>query len=181
MRLLLWVLLATVITILSSADVASSKATPATINSDLPVRELTAETNTNGKRHLRGDEMRDFEDDDDYDDEERGISDVVNRMKASLTGSVATRMKVTLGKMQSTANKKMQKFMIERLFRWVYKRGETPLSVRTKTMGQKNYWSARTERGTREEWQCLGSTSNADSTAACAAEEAKMKHKEVSR
>ncbi|EGZ10735.1 hypothetical protein PHYSODRAFT_317825 [Phytophthora sojae] len=172
MRLLLWVLLATVITILSSADVASSKATPATINSDLPVRELTAETNTNGKRHLRGDEMR---------SPWTLKTTTTTTTKSAGSPTVATRMKVTLGKMHSTANKKMQKFMIERLFRWVYKRGETPLSVRTKTMGQKNYWSARTERGTREEWQCLGSTSNADSTAACAAEEAKMKHKEVSR
>ncbi|EGZ18659.1 hypothetical protein PHYSODRAFT_286098 [Phytophthora sojae] len=128
MRLLLWVLLATLVMLLSSTDAASAKlssSASAKIDSDIPVRGLVAEYNHVGKRKLRGNELV-AEDDDD--EEERGlpVSSLLNRWKSSLQ------------EIQRTTSYKIKKYLVEKFFRWIYRQGVNPVTLRARMMGKDN-------------------------------------------
>ncbi|KAH7465559.1 RxLR effector protein Avrblb1 [Phytophthora ramorum] len=143
MRLLLWVLLMTLVTLLASADADASKIANAdsTMTSKLDsiqarallARALSAEFNADGKRSLRvhdngngGGESYTGEE-----DEERAISisSILDKIKTFL-GNFTKRMVVGV-------TKKINKWNGD-LAMQLYKKGETPISLQAKGWGSKN-------------------------------------------
>ncbi|KAL4145221.1 hypothetical protein PRNP1_012894 [Phytophthora ramorum] len=146
MRLLLWVLLVTVVTLLASADAESSKIanvdTPTTSKLGSieapapPARALSPEYTADGKRSLRVHGNDDDATDDNggnelytgEDEEERAIliSDALGQIKASL-GKLSNSMSAAVINRLNI----FSDIMAMRL----YKMGETPISVQAKTLG----------------------------------------------
>ncbi|KAF1775900.1 hypothetical protein GQ600_10017 [Phytophthora cactorum] len=140
MRWLIWTVLFTLAMLLATTDASTFRPNLeiATKNSKLaatfPARALSSEYNSNEKRILRGNNNKISTSELKTEDEERGILD-------------------------SLVNK-----LVTRLFKWLYNRGETPLSLRTKMMGHdyflvgdyKVWWEQVRATGRMPKWQGNG-------------------------
>ncbi|ETK71784.1 hypothetical protein F441_21518 [Phytophthora nicotianae CJ01A1] len=85
-------------------------------------------TMMNKRRSLRGDTTKIDTKQANTDDEERAVSlsNIVERAKTALNGAKAT---------ASVKAKKLSEPILERLLKILYKKGETPVSIRAKLMG----------------------------------------------
>nr|KAH7499620.1 RxLR effector protein Avrblb1 [Phytophthora ramorum] len=148
MRLMLWVLLVTLVTLLASTDAALSKIayvdTPNTSKLELieatasPARGLSSEYIADGKRSLRvrANDNGTNDDDDDkpyagWDEEERMIS----------ISSILDRIKSFLVKLSNTLTGRVTKRVNEigeDLAMTLYRQGETPISLQAINMGSGN-------------------------------------------
>ncbi|KAH7465539.1 RxLR effector protein CRE2 [Phytophthora ramorum] len=148
MRLLLWVLLVTLVTLLASTDAAPSKIananTPKTSKLESietpasPARGLSSEYIADGKRSLRvhanDNETNDEDDNKPYagwDEEERMIS----------ISSILDRIKAFLGKLSNTMTDRVTKRVNEigeDLAMTLYREGRTPISLQAMNMGSGN-------------------------------------------
>ncbi|KAH7465565.1 RxLR effector protein 24 [Phytophthora ramorum] len=146
MRLLLWVLLVTLVTLLASADAESSKIanvdTPATSKLGSieapapPARALSPEYTADGKRSLRVHGNDDDATDDNggnelytrEDEEERAmsISSILDNMKTYLGGWTNI--------MSASVNTQLYKWVDDLAMR-LYKRGVTPTSFKARNLG----------------------------------------------
>ncbi|EGZ17055.1 hypothetical protein PHYSODRAFT_285869 [Phytophthora sojae] len=125
MRLLLWIFLATLITLLSSVGADSTRVTNSATTDSEPAFALSATYNANKKKNLRLDEKEGDADVDDYGDGERGVS--------------TSSLKNHLGKLKTTLTTKLRDIFGAGFTRIMYRQGETPISVRAKKMGEKSF------------------------------------------
>ncbi|KAE8900665.1 hypothetical protein PF005_g30893 [Phytophthora fragariae] len=131
MRLLLWVLLATLLTLLSSTNASSSKLSnkpdAANVDSTFPVPATYPGYNGKPSRGLRADE-REVPGNDGSVEEERAfsVSNILNRGKQALR----TRL--------SAQAQKLLEYTVKRAFIHAYKKGITPETLfnRAKMMGK---------------------------------------------
>ncbi|KAE8981267.1 hypothetical protein PR003_g24668 [Phytophthora rubi] len=132
MRLLLWVLLATLLTLLSSTNASSSKLSnkPDAANVDSTFAVPATYPGYNGKlsRGLRAD-AREVAVNDDSVEEERAFS-VSNILKRG-TQALRTRL--------SAQAQKLLDYIVTRAFIHAYKKGTTPATLRARMMGENNH------------------------------------------
>ncbi|KAL4116629.1 hypothetical protein PRIC2_012081 [Phytophthora ramorum] len=148
MRLLLWALLVTLVTLFASTDAVSSKIANAnTMKTSkvesietpvVTVRELSSEDIADGKRSLR---VRGNDDvpDDDEDDESYAVKN--DEERAILISSISNRLKASLGQLKSSISAVVTKQLYKiagALAMKLYRMGETPISFRAKNLGARN-------------------------------------------
>ncbi|KAE9284406.1 hypothetical protein PF008_g27164 [Phytophthora fragariae] len=132
MRLLLWVLLATLLTFLPSTNATSSKLSnpdAATVDSTFPVPAAYAGYDVKRSRRLRADDTEVAVNDDSVEEERAfSVSNILNRASKALR----TRL--------SAQAQKALDFMVKRAFTYGYKHGVTPEALRARMMGKNNHY-----------------------------------------
>ncbi|KAL4116615.1 hypothetical protein PRIC2_012067 [Phytophthora ramorum] len=141
MRLMLWILLVTVVTLLASTDAADTTTTSKLESIEAPAllaRALSPEYTADGKRSLRVRGNVDATDDDGGDESYTVDND---EERAILISSISNRMKASLGQLESSISavttKQLYKFA-GALAMKLYRQGETPVSFRAKNLGARN-------------------------------------------
>ncbi|EGZ17067.1 hypothetical protein PHYSODRAFT_285870 [Phytophthora sojae] len=141
MRLLLWIFLATLITLLSSVGADSTRVTNSATTDSEPAFALSATYNANKKKNLRLDEKEGDADVDDYGDGERGVS--------------TSTLKNHLGKLKTILTTKLYDGIGAGLMRIMYRLGETPSTIQAKlgensvlTGMYKTWYAAKTAKKT---------------------------------
>nr|AEK80869.1 Avh188 [Phytophthora sojae] len=139
MRLLLWIFLATLITLLSSVGADSTRVTNSATTDSEPAFALSATYNANKKKNLRLDEKEGDADVDDYGDGERGVS-------------IST-LKNHLGKLKTILTTKLYDGIGAGVMRIMYRLGETPSTIQAKIGGNsvftvmyKTWYAAKTAK-----------------------------------
>ncbi|KAL4167625.1 hypothetical protein KRP22_013109 [Phytophthora ramorum] len=148
MRLLLWVLLVTLVTLFASTDAAPSKIANAdTMKTSkvesieppaVPARVLSPEYIADGKRSLRVHANDDATDDDGGDESYTGEED---EERAILISSISNRLKASLGQLESSIYAVVTKRVYKiagALAMKLYRQGETPVSFTAKNLGARN-------------------------------------------
>ncbi|KAL4116681.1 hypothetical protein PRIC2_012133 [Phytophthora ramorum] len=143
MRLLLWVLLVTLVTLFASTDAAPSKIANAdTMKTSkvesietpaVPARVLSPEYIADGKRSLRV-----HANDDGGDESYTGEND---EERAILISSISNRLKASLGQLKSSIYAVVTKRVYKiagALAMKLYRQGETPVSFTAKNLGARN-------------------------------------------
>ncbi|KAL4167624.1 hypothetical protein KRP22_013108 [Phytophthora ramorum] len=137
MRLLLWALLVTLVTLFASTDAAPSKIANAnTMKTSkvesietpvVTVRELSSEDIADGKRSLR------VRGNDDVPDDDGSVESYTDEKRALSISNIITRMKTAVGKQSNSMAQAVTKLLnkwIEALVMKLYRMGVTPATVR---------------------------------------------------
>ncbi|KAE9333071.1 hypothetical protein PF008_g14624 [Phytophthora fragariae] len=130
MRLLLWVLLVTLLTFLSSTTATSSKLSnpdAATVDSTFPVPAAYAGYDVKRSRRLRAEDTEVAVNDDSVEEERAySVSDIWNRASKALRTRISAQAQKSLD------------FVVKRAFAYGYKHGVTPEALRARMMGKNN-------------------------------------------